>query len=233
MVGVTVEAPAVEEDEDRMRPVALTRDASELRRLRDEHGGLIASIPATEEPATPTAVERQEAALARVMEYPDGEPVGRGPDEDWFDLEEGLVFYRDNGGDWTARRVRESHSHRDLFYYKLYPDTVPNFRDKTIYGALARELAFEAHEVMPVLGDPTPAVVRSFARNLGWELRDTVGPVVNLWTTFTLVRDGEDHRFAVGGVMRLGVAEVGKGEDRLEYLTVGEWIGPVVVERLR
>ncbi len=56
---------------------------------------------------------------------------------------------------------------------------------------------------------------------------------MNLWTRFTVLEDGESHVFVVGGVMRMGVASLGEGEERLEYVTAGSWIGPVVVERLR
>jgi hypothetical protein len=229
--------PALEEDAGALaRREALAREAAELRRVAAEHRRLIASIPPSPVPAPspgPSTAERQEEALARVLAHPEGEPVRPGPGESWFDPRRGLTFYRDSGGDWTPRKVREGHTHRGLFYYGAYPEGVLNFADESIHPALARELAFEAARVLPLLGDPTPAMVRSFAASLGWELRDSAGPVVNLWTRFTVAGDGQRHAFAVGGVMRLGVAELGAGEARLEYLTVGEWVGPVVVERLR
>ena len=51
--------------------------------------------------------------------------------------------------------------------------------------------------------------------------------------SYTVLEDGESHVFAVGGVMRMGVGSRGEGEERLEYVVPGSWIGPVVVERLR
>ena len=153
--------------------------------------------------------------------------------EDWFDPSLGLDFYRDSGGDWTAEWVRENHSHRDLFYYADYPESLANFADGSIYRLLAREMLFEAVSVLPFLGEPTPAMMDTFSRDLGWELRDSPRPVVNLWTTFTVRREGQFYTYAVGGVMLMGVFSSGENEDDLmEYVTPGEWIGQVVVERL-
>ena len=214
--------------------VPLTHEASELRRIRDEHAALIRSIPPTPE-ATPTLTpaERSLVAMARVRRHPEGVPVPPRVGEDWFNPELGLEFYRDSGGDWTPRRVRESHPHRDLLYFSNYPESVPNFTAGSIDDHLARELVFEAVAVLPLLGEPTPAMVGAFSRRLGWELRDSPEPVVNLWATFVVQRGGLSQVYAVGGVMRLGVSSTGEGEELMEYVTPGPWLGPVVVERLR
>ena len=247
LVGCREEAPGVtrvsaprsegvdpaEWERVRQQRVLMTAETLELRRVRDEHQRLIASMP-TELPPTPTltAEEREVVAVARVMAHPDGIPLRPGPDGTWFNPERGLTFYRSNGGDWTPRRVRESHSHRKLFYFENYPDGVVNFHDGSMQKELARELAFEAAGVMLVIGEVTPAMVRSLSDNIGWELRDSEGPVVNIWTRFTLLESGEAHVFAVGGVMRFGVSSIGSGDDLMEQLVLGPWIGPVVVERL-
>ena len=128
--------------------------------------------------------------------------------------------------------MRNSHTHRNLFYHEDYPDSIPNFADRSIHPALARELAFEASRVLPILGDPTPGLVRSFSENLGWELRESPRPAVNLWTRMMVSEGREIHSYAVGGVMLMGVSSQGEGDARVEYLTPGQWIGPVVVERL-
>ena len=214
-------------------------EARELRRIRDEHAALIASIPPTPEPTpTLTAAGRSVLVSARVRQHPKGVPVPLPVGEDWFDPSLGLDFYRDSGGDWTAREVRENHSHRDLFYYVDYPESVANFADRSIHGPLARELVFEAVAALPLLGQPTPAMIDAFSRDLGWELRDSPRPAVNLWTTFTVRREGQFYVYAVGGVMLMGVSSSGEkdgeNEDNLvEYVTPGRWIGPVVVERLK
>ena len=215
-------------------PGLLTREARELRRIREEHAALIASIPPTPEPTpTLTAAERSVLVSARVRQHPEGVPVPPPVGEDWFDPSLGLDFYRDSGGDWTAQRVRENHSHRDLFYYADYPESLANFVDGSIYQLLAREMVFEAVLVSPFLGEPTPAMIDLFSRDLGWELRDSPRPAVNLWTTFTVRRDGQFYIYAVGGVMLMGVSSSGEDEDDLmEYVTPGPWIGRVVVERL-
>ena len=139
--------------------VPLTHEASELRRIRDEHAALIRSIPPTPE-ATPTLTpaERSLVAMARVRRHPEAVPVPPRVGEDWFNPELGLEFYRDSGGDWTPRRVRESHPHRDLLYFSNYPESVPNFTAGSIDDHLARELVFEAVAVLPLLGEPTPAM---------------------------------------------------------------------------
>ena len=152
---------------------------------------------------------------------------------DWFDPAIGIDFYLDSGGDWTARRVRKGHTYSDLFYYEEYPDSVPNFHDKSIHPHLAREMVFEAVDTLPLLDEPTPAMIGLFSRDMGWELRESPEPVVNLWTTFAVRRAGILHEYAVGGVMRMGVSSLGEGDELVEYVTPGPWLGPVVVERLR
>ena len=224
---------AVDPKEAAFQSVPLTRQASELRRLREEHLRLIESIPPTPG-VTPTltVVERQVVADAKIVAHPEGIPVPPSVDENWFNPDLGLTFYRNAGGDWTARRVREKHTHRTLFFYGDYPDEIVNFADKSIYPELAREMVFEATRVLPVLGDPTPTMVEIFTRQLGWELRDSSRPVVNLWSTFVVSEQGESHVYAIGGVMLMGVGFMGEGDNRLEYVTPGRWLGPVIVERL-
>ena len=218
-------------EEVRAQPVALTKQAEEYRRIREEHSRLIASIP-TVPAATPTLEPevRQRVAVARVIDHPHGVPIPPVLGEEWFDPDRGLTFFRRDGGDWTPRRVREGHTHRALFYHRGYPEGVPNFSDESIYPALARELAFEAVEVFPGFGDPTPGLIRSLADNLGWSLRDNLGPAVNIWTHVRLVEAGEEYRYAVGGVMMMATL-FSEGRS-FEYLIPGHWIGPVVVERI-
>lgn len=217
----------------RVESVPLTKEAEDLRRLRREHRELIESIPPDPTPApTMSLTERQKVAGVVVLEHPEGVAVPEPLPSDWFDPSVGLSFYREEGGDWTARRVRQNHSHRRLFYFSGYPSGVRNFYDGSIIPVLAREMAFEAVEVLPLLGSVTPGMVSSLAYGMGWELRDGPGAVVNLWSEFGLHVEGEVHRYVVGGVMEFGVGATFAGEERVEYLEVGEWVGPVVVERL-
>ena len=223
--------------EGRVQPVELTRIAEEHRRLREEHDSLIDSLPTPVTPVIeemPTARERQQIAIQRVTALRLGEEISNdGIWEDWFDPTQGISFYRDQGGDWTSARLRREHPYRDLFYYEDYPDRVRNFEDETIYGQLARELSFAAHEIMPVIGEPNPALVDTITANLGWEIRDAELAVVNVWSSFRLTPPGSPTQdFAVGGVMRLGVREGGAGDGAYHYLVPGSWVGSVVVERL-
>ncbi len=95
-------------------------------------------------------------ALARVRRFPEGEPVPPVVGEDWLDPEYGIEFYRDSGGDWTSRRIREIHPHRDLFAFDGYPDSVPNFHVGTLQRHVAREMVLEAVDALPLPGEPTP-----------------------------------------------------------------------------
>ena len=83
-----------------------------------------------------------------------------------------------------------------------------------------------------MLGEPTPVVVDIIGSSLGWEVRNAPGAVVNVWSDFVLVRDKEEHRLVVGGVMRMGVMNRGEGDARMDYLVTGDWVGSVVVERV-
>lgn len=217
---------------------AARREASsrvaELARLRDHHSRLIASIPtpslAPGPAAEPAAAEE---SLVQVVDWADGYPVPAPADEYWFDPAEGLSFFRLEGGDWTNRRLRASHSHRHLFYGSNYPDGIPSFASGSLQRALAGRLAFGAAEFMPILGSPTPEVVDLFYRRLGWEIRDADGPVVNVWTVYDYYDGDAVQTFAVGGVMVMQVKSSNRTGVEVHYLEPGHWLGSVVVERLR
>ena len=213
--------------------IAMTKEHEELRRLRQQHKELIESIPAeaTVEP-TMTLTERQKMAGITVLEHPDGVAVGGPVNEDWFDSGTGLEFYREEGGDWTGRRVRQNHSHRRLFYYTGYPEGVKNFQDGSIARVIGRELAFEAVQMLPLLGEVTPGMVDRLSYGLGWELVDSPGAVVNVWSELEIDLGKEVHRYVVGGVMEMDVGVIVDDGERLEFVEFGRWVGPVVVERL-
>ena len=208
---------------------------AELQRVRMEHAALFTAVPTvTSVPSTLTAAERQEAAVARVLEWPAGYPVPPPADSSWFDPELGLSFLRLEGGDWTSRRMRRSHPHRELFFFEDYPEGVPNFADGSLQRDIGLELAFRAFELYPFLGEPTSDVVDLFASRMGWEIRDAAGPVVNVWTVYDLYADGQVQRFGVGGVAALRVSRLPRGgDDFIDHLSFGAWVGPVVVERIR
>ena len=221
--------------EGMVQEVELTRIAAEWRNRREEHAGLIDSRgPTPTMEATPDADLLEQVAAARVVEaYSDQGYEGR-DHGDWFDLNKGLYFYRDSGGDWTTSRLRASNPYAALFYYGGYSDSVADFESGTMQRALARSLAFEVAELLPAVGSPTPGMVSLIEDRLGWAIRDRDGPVVNVWSSFDLVGiDVGSQQFSVGGVMQLGVKQGGTGDDWYDYLTLGEWVGPVVVERLR
>ena len=219
---------------------ALTHDASELRRIAEEHASLLTSLPPTPAPTpTLTVAGKQEVAGRIISSNPEGIPHPTPELQNWFDSETGLVFHREEGGDWTSPGVRGSHPLRELFYYEEYPPDIPNFVDESIYVSLARGLALGASEVLPALGDPNPAVITAFIRRLGWQIRDGEHPVINLWTTFEFVSGKATSVYAVGGVMGLELRNRGLDSSpgdgpvvTLDYLVPGQFIGPVVVQRL-
>ena len=213
--------------------VELTKEAVEVRRLRLEHAGLIESIEVTPTPLpTLSLSEKQRDAGVTVLENPAGIPLEQDVGSDWFDPRVGLEFYRPQGGDWTPRRVRGEHSHRRLFYYDGYPAGIPNFHEGTIVPAIARDLAFEAVQVLPILGEVTPGLVTALTMTMGWELRPGPGARVNIWSEFQFDRGPDVHRYVVGGVLEFSVSAVVDDGVRVEYLVPGDWVGPVVVERL-
>ena len=227
-------APVVDPEVAEAYSALLASHSSELRRVRDEHSSLIASIPPTAGPEpTLTVTQEQMVASEETYRFPDGIPMSLPEDETWFDPDRGLTFFRDSVGDWTERDLRDENPYSHLFYGDSYPESVLNFADGSIYPVIARELAFEASEVLPVLGEPNPAMVGAFADRMGWEMRNAETPVINIWTTFTVRERRESFTYAVGGVMMLGVNTLGDGPDGIQYLDRGAWLGPVVVERLR
>ena len=214
---------------------ALTHEASERRRVAAEHASLLTSIPPTV-PVSPTFTleELQRASYASVDPglVADGIPAPT-PVEAWFDSKEGLTFYRDSGGDWTPRAVRESNPYARFIYYDDYPQDIPSFASGTVHEEIARNLAFGASDVLPFLGPPTPQVIRTFLRGLGWELRPGESPYINVWTKFTFIVEGAAHVYAVGGVMRLDlVSRASDSGESIDYLVPGPFVGPVVAERL-
>ncbi len=218
-----------------VREVELTRTAEEWRKRREEHSGLIESRgPTPTLEATPDADVLEQVASARVLEAYSDQGYESRDHGDWFDPNQGLYFYRDSEGDWTTSRMRASNPYASLFYYGGYSDDVANFESGTMQRSLARSLAFEVSELLPGVGAPTPAMVGLIEDRLGWAIRDRNGPVINVWSSFDLVGvEVGSQQFSVGGVMQLGLMKGGEGDNWYDYLTLGEWIGPVVVERLR
>lgn len=215
---------------------ALTHEASERQRIAAEHARLLTSLPPSPGPdPTLTVQDEQRSAALLVVDNPGGVPVPVRELEEWFDPELGLSFWRETGGDWTSADVRGNHPYAPLFYYKDYPAGVLNFADGSMRERLARELSYGASEVLEQLGEPTPRVVRAFARRLGWELRPGGQPVINVWTTFDFRSARAVHVYAVGGVLRMEVvsrSSANGGQPEVEYLRPGSFVGPVVVERL-
>ena len=214
-------------------------EMSELRRVQREHLDLIASIPPTATPLPAgyvdetTAVEKKLAAEARVREFPAGMPVTPDPVDNWFDSRRGLYFYQSNGGDWTTKAARELNPYSGLFYYAYYPDSVSNFEDGSIYRDLAREMAFQTVELLPPLVEVTPRLIDLMAQRMGWQLREGAAPVVNVWTTFGFHEEGRQREYAVGGVMRMAVRSWEDNGETWEYVAPGDWVGTLVLERVR
>ena len=214
---------------------AMTHEADQLRRVAAQHAALLTSIPPTPVlTPTLTVAQLKESSFLGVTAEEAGEGIEvEVPVVGWFDPDEGLLFYRGSGGDWTGRSVRDSHPYSRFLYFDGYPSDVASFANGSLYEEVARDLAFGASEVVPWLGSPTPEIVRTFMRDLGWELLPGGEPYINVWTTFEFLTQGAMHTYAVGGVMRLDlVSRPQAGDQTLDYLVPGPFVGPVVVERL-
>ena len=214
----------------------LTREASIYRESLLHMGTVIASIPTP----TPTIVAVAEAdriagtpVVAVLLDNPEGVSIERGGGHlDWFSPDSGLDFFRERGGDWTAPEVREASPFRTLVEYSGYPDGVSHFADGSMVYELAVKLAFGMVEVRPSFGTPTPAMIASLSRDLGWEMLDVDGvPAFRVWSNFRFrPADTAEYWFGVGGVMVMNVGELHDGS---QYLIVGDFVPPgVVLQRL-
>ena len=216
---------------------AMTKEAEELARVAAEHAQLLTSIPPTVTP-TPEAAGAEGASAAVVLrlQHPGGVPFPTPDAENWFDPNDGIEFYRSEGGDWTPPVLRDEHPYRELFYYSSYPDGVVNFSDGSLPSLISRRLAYHSEELSQALGEPSDYLLRIMAGNFGWAIRHPSEPFVNVWTTFDYRQGGVISTYALGGVMRLSLSSVTvniSGEDVLfEFLDGGEFFGPVVLERL-
>ena len=215
---------------------AMTHEAGELQRLIEEHQRLLTSIPPSPGPtSTPSSEQLSVSVGLEVMENPDGIPVTPGGLDDWFSPGDGIVFYRAEGGDWTHRETRENSPFAQLLYYEGYPEGIRTLENGGLLQDLARELAFGVSEIFPPLGSPSEFLVAEFGRNLGWELVEDGGaPYLKVWTTFRFRNQDVVEVYAAGGVAGLSVYSAFLVEDdpdsRFEYLRVGEFVGPVVLE---
>ena len=90
-----------------------------------------------------------------------------------------------------------------------------------MFLAIARDMAFEASEVLPILGDPNPDMVRAFTDNMGWELRNSESPMINVWTEFIVQERLTTFRYSAGGVM-MGVNTL--EDDGIQALVPGRWL---------
>ena len=215
----------------------MTHEASESRRLRDEHAALLTSIPPTPTPGSddPELLEQAEALdLVALSNSGGGIPIEPDELDNWHDPERGLHFYREERGDWTSVLLRDSHPYRELLYYEFYPAGVVNFHDGSMLPVIGSMLSDEASKLLPDLGSPTSAINQVFSSRLGWELVSPEEPVIAVWTRFDFSSDGLLYEYAIGGVLELELRSHPQGEDEdpLLYLAPYRFRGPVVLEVL-
>ena len=216
---------------------AMTREAEELSRVAMEHSRLLTSIPPTPTPtAEPLGAEGVGDAVVLRLQHPDGVPFPTPESENWFDETKGIEFYRSESGDWTPPVLRDEHPYRELFYFSSYPEGVVNFSDGSLGSLISRRMAYRARDLTGAFGEPSDFLLRVMATNFGWEIRHPSEPVVNVWTTFEYREGGVISTYALGAVMELSLSSVSvdvSGEEVLfEFLDGGEFLGPVVLERL-
>ena len=233
-VVVPVESDVVSSGVQRVElaPAELTRAASERSRVRAEHATLIASIPTPTLPPSRSVLDESDN---RVSGLSRGDPsVGPAP---IAEPSGGVWWYREGRGDFRPNGMRGSNAYWRLFSQDLEGLKKPHFVDGSIYPVIGRKLASEVEEIVPELGDGNQALLSRLTLNMAWELASESLPLIRVWSKFDFTYPDEDEReYRVGGVLSLGVSDQrdpGTGELLFQYLVVGDFQGPVLVERVR
>lgn len=205
-----------------------TAQALELRRVRDEHSRLIASIP------TPTPIPTISAAEIASRYLLDGDAPDPLPGLA-ADPSLGVWWYRTSPGDWTASRMREANPYTPLFAATDLRPQHGNFENGGLQETIAQLMGDELVRIEPEFQHTVSRLVLPMADRLGWEFVSPDLPVVRLWTSFTYIgpEDVVPVEYRMGGVLAFGVAEhrdPATGDVLYQYPVVSHWIGPVLVE---
>ena len=229
-------APAIESlaeplTEPEVRPADIRTVGSEdLARVREQHAGLIASIPTpTPFPTRPPS----EVASVYVLTGEDVSPEA-GLDSLVSDPGLGIWWFRSSGGDWTTRRHRDLNPYSPLFYSSEYGPEHPSFHDGGMQELVAQQLAQGAERLLPEIRGRGAGLVSPLASNLGWELASAELPVVRVWSSFTYLGPVDDgpREYRVGGVLAFGVQDhldPVSGNVIYQYLVMDRFLGSGII----
>lgn len=208
-----------------------TLEAQDLLRIREEHAQMIASIPT----ATPVPTEPPASVASRYLM--DGERSDGDGQSLVTDPKLGIWWYRDAGGDWTGRRLRERNPYGRLFYAPEFDNEHDTFINGGFQDTIGQMLVQEAVSLLPELEDRGSALIAPVTERLGWELASDEVPVMRIWSRFSYLgpEDFEPREYRIGGVLSFGVSdrtESGTGDVLYQYAVIGDWVGPVLLQQV-
>lgn len=205
-----------------------TMTAMDLIRVREEHANLIASIPT----ATPVPTESPSSIASRYL------IDGQSPEAEQnlvSDPNLGVWWFRQAGGDWTGRGVRERNPYARLFYSPEFGSEHDSFVNGRIQDRVGQMLVAQAVVLLPELESQASALLSPVRDRLGWEMASEDLPVMRVWSRFTYLAPGDfaAREYRIGGVLSFGVTdrrEADTGDVLYQYAVVGDWLGPVLLE---
>ena len=205
-----------------------TAQARDLRRLREEHSALIASIPTPTPFPTIAPAAVASGYLLDNIPLPTSEPLVTEP-------RLGVWWYRHAGGDWTTNRIRDLNPYYPLFYDIQVDRRYATFQNGGLQNEIARLLVDEVVMQLPEVSDRASLLITPIGDRLGWEFVNAEVPVVRLWSRF--IYSGPDHlapiELRVGGVLAFTIADhrdVTTGDVLYQYPVITNWLGPVLLE---
>ena len=205
-----------------------TMVAMDLIRVREEHANLIASIPT----ATPVPTEAPSSIASRYL------IDGQSPEAEQnliADPTLGVWWFRQAGGDWTGRGVRERNPYARLFYAPEFGSEHDSFENGRIQERVGQMLVAQAVVLLPELESQAIVLLAPVTERLGWEMASEELPVMRVCSRFTYLAPGdfEPREYRIGGVLSFGVSdrrEADTGDVLYQYAVIGDWLGPVLLE---
>lgn len=205
-----------------------TAHARDLRRQREQHAALIASIPTSTPLPTIAPAAVASAYLLDNVPLPTAEPLVSEP-------RLGVWWYRHAGGDWTPNRIRDLNPYYRIFYDLEIDSRYATFANGGIQNEAARLLADEIVLQLPAIADRASLLINPLGDRLGWEFVNAEVPVIRLWSRFTY--SGPDNldpvELRVGGVLAFTLADhrdPTTGDVVYQYPVINNWLGPVLLE---
>ena len=223
----SISAPVLEPE---VREVDIrTIGPEDLVRVRDQHAGLIASIP------TPTPFPTRGVAESASVYVMTGDIPDSASEASLIsDPSLGIWWYRTSGGDWTTRRMRQGNPYGPLFYSTEYLAEHPSFYAGGMQELIAQRFAQEAELLLPEIRGRGSSLIAPLATNLGWEIASLELPVVRVWSSFTYLGPLDDgpREYRVGGVLSMGVGDYldrTSGNVIYQYLVMDHFLGNGVI----